>query len=154
MVIVSWFKEQIITKWVAAREFLGWFAQFIIVRWSVAVGLACLTTFALLFSMQALIATGQQPKTLTNLIKIVDASMPELNFEIHKEFDRPMLIETIYEPPLEIHKKRVGMDVGPRLNISKEVISFHSEIILQNASMMERCYRCLTSLQTTPIMHS
>ena len=150
MVIVRWFEEQVVVRWRAALAIIRWFAELAIVRWPAAIGLACLTTFALLYTMQVLIAVGQQPNSRPNFVKIADASMPELELEIIKEFERPKLIETIDEPPPEFREKRVKMDAGPKLNISKEVVFSHSEIILQNASISIADVEMLPLLKISP----
>ena len=105
----------------------------IAIRWIAAMGLACLTTLVLFYFMQVLISTGQELNNRLNIIKIIDASMPEIELEILKEIEPPELIEEISEPPPDVPNKTIDMDSGLSLNLSKEVAGLEIELDLGSA---------------------
>jgi len=135
MLIIRSFAAFMRVKQLAALGFLGWFAELVVVRLVASLSLACLTTVSLLFFMQTLIATGGQSNYTPNIIKIVDATMPEIELEVVKEIERPKQIELPDKPPPEFHQRRLEMDAVPGLHISREVVSLLSKIEIQNASI-------------------
>lgn len=68
------------------------------IRWIVSMILALLITLGLFFVMQALIATGAQIEQNVNVVKIVDATMPEIEMEVVREIERPEPIEQLDTP--------------------------------------------------------
>ena len=112
----------------AALEFLWWVANLLVVRLVASLSLACLTTIGLLFFMQSLIETGAQSSTTTVPIRIVDATMPEIELEVIKEIERPQMIELVVRPPLEKQQSRLEMNTGPALPASQGPISSFSKI--------------------------
>ena len=135
MVIVRSFAAFIRVKQLAVLEFLGWFAGLLVVRLVASLSLACLTTISLLFFMQSLIATGEQSNYTPNIIKIVDATMPEFELEVIIENERPVQIELPDKPPPGSHQRQLKMDASPGLNVSREVVSLLSNIEIENASI-------------------
>jgi len=121
-----------------------------LIRWVISIVLAGSVTFALFFFMQALIASGQQLNSKLNIIKIVDASMPEFELEIIEEIDRPEIIQEIDDSPPDVPDKRVNMDSGPSLNISKEVVMLDANLNIGNASIAITDGEMLPLVAVTP----
>jgi periplasmic protein TonB len=90
------------------------------IRWLISLGLAGLVTLGLFYFMQALIATGGELEQNTNVIRIVDATMPEIVMEVIREVERPEPIEDLNEPPPTPPDRNIDMDGGADLNIARE----------------------------------
>ena len=69
----------------------------IFVRWLVSMAMATGITLGLFYFMQALIATGERFDQRVNVVKIVDATMPEIELEVIEEIDKPELIEEVVQ---------------------------------------------------------
>ena len=67
----------------------------IFVRWIVSMAMATGITLGLFYFMQALIATGERFDQRVNVVKIVDATMPDIELEVIEEIDKPELIEEV-----------------------------------------------------------
>ncbi|ALO46156.1 energy transducer TonB [Pseudohongiella spirulinae] len=92
----------------------------IAIRWLISLGLAGLVTLGLFYFMQALIATGGDLEQNTNVVRIVDATMPEIVMEVIREVERPEPIEELNEPPPTPPDRNIDMDGGADLNIARE----------------------------------
>ena len=95
----------------------------IAIRWLISLGLAGLVTLGLFYFMQALIATGGELEQNTNVVRIVDATMPEIVMEVIREVERPEPIEDVNEPPPTPPDRNIDMDGGADLNIARENVS-------------------------------
>jgi periplasmic protein TonB len=95
----------------------------IAIRWLMSVGLAALVTLGLFYFMQALIATGGELNTQSNVIRIVDATMPEIVMEVIREVERPEPIQDVNEPPPTPPDRNIDMDNSANLNIARENVS-------------------------------
>lgn len=95
----------------------------IAIRWLISLGLAGLVTLGLFYFMQALIATGGELEQNTNIIRIVDATMPEIVMEVIREVERPEPIEDVNEPPPTPPDRNIDMDGGADLNIARENVA-------------------------------
>ena len=135
MVIIRSFAAFMRANQLAALGFLGWFAELLVVRLVASLCLASLTTVGLFFFMQSLIATGEQSDYTPNIIKIVDATMPDIELEVIKETERPQRLDLPDEPPPDLHQRRLEMNAGPRLQISREVVSLLSKIEIRDATI-------------------
>lgn len=82
----------------------------IAIRWLISLVLAAGITLGLFYFMQALIATGSQLDQRANVIRIVDATMPEIEMEVIREVERPEEIEQIEETPPPPDNRNVDMD--------------------------------------------
>ena len=65
----------------------------IIIRWAVSMLMAAGITLSLFYFMQALIATGADLDQRVSVVKIVDATMPEIELEVIEEIDKPEPIQ-------------------------------------------------------------
>ena len=63
----------------------------IAIRWIVSMLLALLITLGLFYFMQALIATGAQIESNVTVVKMVDATMPDIEMEVVREIEKPSL---------------------------------------------------------------
>jgi protein TonB len=96
----------------------------IAIRWLISLGLGALITIVLFYFMQALIASGGELQQTVNVIRIVDATMPEIVMEVVREVERPQEIQPIDNPPPEVPDRNIDMDNGGSdLNISREVVN-------------------------------
>lgn len=93
------------------------------------------TTLGLFYFMQALISTGDQLEQSISVIKIVDATMPEIVLEVIEEIDKPEPIEELEEQIPDIAMKDVSLSDGPSLNIERASIDVNASLQIDNASI-------------------
>jgi protein TonB len=85
--------------------------------------------------MQALIATGAALEERVNVIRIVDATMPEIVMEVVREVERPEEIEQIDQPPPEAPDRNINMDGDSSLNISRDVVNVDLDLDIGAAGL-------------------
>jgi len=107
----------------------------IIVRWAVSVIMAVGITFGLFFFMQALIATGAGLDERVNVVKIVDATMPEIELEVIEEIDKPEPIQEVADQEPDIPDKQISVSDGPALNIERATVEIDTGLDLSSASI-------------------
>jgi protein TonB len=107
----------------------------IVIRWVVSLGLASAVTIALFYFMQALIATGGDMEERVNVIRIVDATMPEIVMEVVREVERPEEIEQVDQPPPEAPDRNINMDGDSSLNISRDVVNVDLDLNIGAAGL-------------------
>ncbi len=107
----------------------------IFVRWLVSMAMATGITLGLFYFMQALIATGERFDQRVNVVKIVDATMPELELEVIEEIDKPELIDEVVQDTPDTPEKQINLDSGPSLNIERASIDIDTNLSLDNASI-------------------
>lgn len=95
----------------------------IAIRWLISLGLGALVTLVLFYLMQALIASGGEMPQQANVIRIVDATMPEIVMEVVREVERPQEIQQLDTPPPEVPDRNIDMDGGIELNIAREAVN-------------------------------
>ncbi len=95
----------------------------IAIRWVMSLALAAVVTIALFYFMQALIATGGELEQRVNVIRVVDATMPEIVMEVVREVERPEEIEQLDQPPPDVPDRNINIDGDSNLNISREVVN-------------------------------
>ena len=105
------------------------------IRWVISIGLAALITIILFYFMQALIATGGELDQRVNVVRIVDATMPEIEMEVIREVERPEEIQEIDTPPPEVPDRNIDMDGGADLNISRDVVDVDIGLDIGGASL-------------------
>ena len=105
------------------------------IRWVISVGLAALITIILFYFMQALIATGGALDERINVVRIVDATMPEIEMEVVREVERPEEIQELDQPPPEVPDRNIDMDGGADLNISRDVVDVDIGLDIGGASL-------------------
>ena len=107
----------------------------IFVRWLVSMAMATGITLGLFYFMQALIATGERFDQRVNVVKIVDATMPEIELEVIEEIDKPELIEEVVQDTPDTPEKQINLDSGPSLNIERASVEIDTNLSLDNASI-------------------
>ena len=120
------------------------------IRWIVSMILALLITLCLFFVMQALIATGAQIEQNVNVVKIVDATMPEIEMEVVREIERPEPIEQLDTPPPEIQERQVAVDAGPSLSIQRAAVEIETDLAIGGASISITDGEMLPLVNVTP----
>ena len=107
----------------------------IVVRWVISMGIAAGVTLGLFFFMSVLIATGETLSERLSVVKIVDATMPDIELEVIEEIDKPEPIEELTEEQPELQDKQINLDSGPSLNIARVSIDIDTGLQLSNASI-------------------
>tara|TARA_B100001057_G_C22443200_1_gene792041 strand:- start:11 stop:598 length:588 start_codon:yes stop_codon:yes gene_type:complete len=92
-------------------------------------------TLGLFYFMQALIATGERFDQRVNVVKIVDATMPDIELEVIEEIDKPELIEEVVQDTPDTPEKQINLDAGPSLNIERASVEIDNSLALDNASI-------------------
>jgi protein TonB len=98
-------------------------------------GIAAGVTLGLFFFMSVLIATGETLSERVSVVKIVDATMPDIELEVIEEIDKPEPIEELTEEQPELQEKQINLDAGPSLNIERATIDIDTGLQLSNASI-------------------
>lgn len=107
----------------------------IAIRWLTSLALGAFVTIALIYLMQALIATGAQLDERVSVVRIVDATMPEITMEVVREVERPEQLDDLTPPPPDAADRNVNMDTGPALNISRGGVDVDIDINIGGASL-------------------
>jgi len=92
-------------------------------------------TLGLFYFMQFLIATGEAFDERISVVKIVDATMPEIELEVIEEIDKPEPIEEVVQEQPEIQERQTNLDSGPALNIQRATVELDTGLQLSNASI-------------------
>lgn len=122
----------------------------IAVRWLVSMALALLITLLLFYMMQALIATGSQLEQRVNVVKIVDATMPEIEMEVVREVERPQPIEQLDTPPPEVPDRANNLDNAPGLSFERSTINLDAGLDIGNAGISITDGEMLPLVNVTP----
>ena len=107
----------------------------IFVRWVISMGMAAGITLGLFYFMQFLIATGEAFDERVSVVKIVDATMPDIELEVIEEIDKPEPIEELQQEQPDIQEREQTLDSGPSLNIERATIDVDTGLELSNASI-------------------
>ncbi len=107
----------------------------IFIRWAISMGMAVVITLGLFYFMQALIATGERFDERVNVVRIVDATMPEIELEVIEEIDRPEMIEEVQQDVQETPDRQVNLDAGPALNIERQSVELDTGLDISNAAI-------------------
>ena len=106
-----------------------------VMRWTLSMAMACGITLSLFYFMQALIATGGDLEQNLSIVKIVDATMPDIAMEVVEEIDKPEPIEDNTEVPEEAPERQINLSEGPAINIDRGGIEIDTGLELSNASI-------------------
>lgn len=107
----------------------------IFVRWAVSMAMAAGITLGLFYFMQFLIATGEQFDERVNVVRIVDATMPDIEMEVIEEIDKPDVIEEIQDQELDTPDRQVNLDSGPALNIERASVEVDTGLDIGGAQI-------------------
>ena len=99
----------------------------IAIRWMSSLLLAALLTLLLFFIMQSLIANGALIEQQSSIVKVVDATMPEIAMEVIVDVNKPEPIEPIELTP-PVPERTFTNSTGPiipitHLNVSDPAIA-------------------------------
>lgn len=122
----------------------------IAVRWLVSMALALVITLILFYLMQALIATGAQLEQRVNVVKIVDATMPEIEMEVVREVERPEPIEQLDTPPPDVPDRSTNLDNAPGLNFERASINIDAGLDIGAAGISITDGEMLPLVNVTP----
>ncbi len=121
----------------------------IAIRWGLSLVLGALITLLLFYLMQALIATGDDIDQRMSVVKMIDATMPEIALDVIENTEKPQPLEEIDEPP-PVDNKQINLDDGPSLNIARSEINLDSGLNLENASISITDGEMLPLVNVTP----
>lgn len=107
----------------------------IFVRWAVSMAMAAGITLGLFYFMQFLIATGEQFDERVNVVRIVDATMPDIEMEVIEEIDKPDVIEEVQDQELDTPDRQVNLDSGPALNIERASVEVDTGLDIGGAQI-------------------
>jgi protein TonB len=100
--------------------------------------------------MQALIATGDRVEQNLSIVRVVDATMPEIELEVIEEIDKPEPIEELNEPPPEQDQRQIDLDSGPSLAIARTEVDIDADLNLGSASISITDGEMLPLVNVTP----
>ncbi|MEX2132145.1 MAG: TonB family protein [Pseudohongiellaceae bacterium] len=122
----------------------------IIIRWGISLVLGAVITLGLFYFMQTLIATGENLDQSMTVVKVVDATMPEIELDVIENIEKPEPIEELNEPPPETPDKQINLDDGPALNIIRNEVQLDANLNLGNASISITDGEMLPLVNVTP----
>lgn len=120
------------------------------IRWFVSMVLALVITLVLFYLMQALIATGQKTESTLTIVKMVDATMPDIEMEVFREIEKPQPLAEVDTAPPEIPDRQVSMDSGPALNIQRAAVNIEADLAIGGASISITDGEMLPLVNVTP----
>ena len=106
-----------------------------LIGWVISIIMAAGFTLGLFYFMQSLIASGEQLDQRFTVIKIVDATMPEIEIVVIEESDRPEPIEELTRQQPELKERYINLDSGPFLNIERAAVEIDMGLELSMASI-------------------
>lgn len=107
----------------------------LILRLVPSIPLAAVTTLGLFYFMQALIATGDQLQQSLSVVKIIDATMPEILLEVIEEIEKPEPIQEVAEQIPDIPNKEITLGNGPNLNLDRAMVEVDAAMQIDNAKI-------------------
>ena len=107
----------------------------VLFRWALAAGFAFGITVGLFYFMQYLIASGERLSDPVAVIRIVDATMPDIELDVVEEIERPEPIEEIEQEDVDVPEKQISLDSGPSIAISRQDVDIGSDLDLTPASL-------------------
>ena len=69
------------------------------------------------------------------VIRIVDATMPDIELDVVEEIERPEPIEEVVQEDVEIPDKQISLDSGPSIGISRQDIDIGDGLDLSPTSI-------------------
>lgn len=95
----------------------------IFVRWIISMAMAAGITLGLFYFMQFLISTGERFEEPVTVVRVVDATMPDIEMEVIEEIDRPEPIEQVQDETPDVPDKQINLDSGPAINIQRAEVN-------------------------------
>jgi protein TonB len=97
--------------------------------------MAVVITLGLFYFMQALIATGERFDQRVNVVRIVDATMPDIELEVIEEIDKPEMIEEVVQDTPDTPDRQINLDSGPALNIERASVEIDTGLDINTAGI-------------------
>jgi protein TonB len=97
--------------------------------------MAAAITLGLFYFMQYLIATGADLEQRVSVVKIVDATMPEIELEVIEEIDKPEPIQEVTDVVEEVPDRQVNVSDGPALGIDRGQVDIDTSLDIGSASI-------------------
>ncbi|MBL4821396.1 MAG: TonB family protein [Gammaproteobacteria bacterium] len=119
-------------------------------RWGISMVFAAGITLGLFYCMQLLIASGDKLEQSLSIVKVIDATMPDIELDVIEEIDKPEPIEEVTETPPETPDKQISLDAGPSLNIVRSEVNLIADLNLGNASISITDGEMLPLVNVTP----
>ena len=107
----------------------------IVIRWALSMLLASGITVGLFYFMQTLIQTGERITQNVNVVRVVDATMPEIELEVVREIEEPEPIEQIDEPPPDTPDRQAEVSDGPSIATARTEVDIDIGLNLESASI-------------------
>ena len=107
----------------------------IAIRWMSSLVLAALLTLLLFFVMQSLIANGALIEQQSSIVKVVDATMPEIAMEVIVQVVKPEPIEPLDDTP-PIPERIFTTSNGPIIPITRIDVSNPELSVIDNATFV------------------
>ncbi len=85
--------------------------------------------------MHTLIISGEKLNNTVSVVRIVDATMPEVEMVVIEEIDKPEPIVELSEKQPELENKKISLDAGPSLNIERAVVEVDTGLELSIATV-------------------
>ena len=124
------------------------------IKYPVAILLAAVTTLALFFLMQALIAMGTGPVEKGETRKIADIHMPERELEVIQEEKKPEKPEEPEQPPPDLAPPPVDMSAPDAGGISMAPVKVNANINLGGIGLGASDGEYLPIVKVAPIYPS
>jgi periplasmic protein TonB len=121
----------------------------IAIRWGLSLILGAIITLLLFYVMQELIAGGESIQRNLNIVKIVDATMPDIELDVIENIEKPEPIQEINEPP-PVDNKQISLDDGPSLSIARSEVNLDGGLNLESASISITDGEMLPLVNVTP----
>ena len=102
-------------------------------RWFVSFVLAAGITVGLFYFMQYLIDAGERLSDPVGVVRVVDATMPEIELEVIEIIDRPEPIDQVIEPQTDPPRRTDSIDPVTPLGIVGETVDPNDGVTLTPA---------------------
>lgn len=106
------------------------------IRWTSSLILAALITLLLFYVMQALIARGGIIEQQASIVKVVDATMPEIEMLVIEEVLKPEPIDPIEEVPPPLNERVFESSPGPQLPVVQNNVIDPSLVMIDNSTVI------------------
>ncbi len=106
-----------------------------LIGWIISMKLATGMTLALFYFMQSLISSNDRLDHHIKVIKLVDATMPEVDMVVIQEIDKPELVEELSEHQPELQDKHINLNEGLSLNIERATLQIDTGMDFSVASI-------------------
>ncbi|MGI9251093.1 MAG: energy transducer TonB [Pseudohongiellaceae bacterium] len=104
-------------------------------RFVISLLLASGVTMGLFYFMQALIATGERFSDPVMVVRMVDATMPNIEMDLIVDVERPELLEQVLDEQPDVPDKEISLDDGPSLLIDMHDVNVNTGLEFDSATI-------------------